>query len=427
MGGVPFVGRSLLFLCLLLLPGAASGSYLDASFLSSGMLDSSSLESAVFGQFPATPVGLDARQPPFGEGRGILPTKLPRLPLGLDRGTDQSTPPEGWFYHQLPYGSDALVHPARLILNGGFGILQFDNRDNRLGSVDFERGWSVVSTNLRHPVRAIESEGWWEFFQREVIPISVNAKRAQYWPNYTLHLIGGGMSYTMMREWYQAHGYRRPRVWAGATLGVYHMLNEVVENDTQRGPTTDPVADLYLFDPASILLFSHESVNAFFSRRLHLSDWSAQPALDPQRGTIENHGQHFSIKVGLPHVQYWSFFYYFGNHGEGGLSYRRENGSAYSVAVGMRARKLVDLDDDTRTTELAPSLGLFYDRNGSLLFSAQWANTSRYRLRVNAYPGLLSIGRFSPGLFLDANKHNEVLAGVTITAIPIGLSARVSR
>lgn len=367
---------------------------------------------------------------PWDDGRAASPSgsamERAAIPWNPMRLAEPNPPREGWFYHQLPYGSDALVHPLRLIINGGFGILQFDNRDNRLGSVDFENGWRAVTRNVRHPVRAIEAAGWWDFLQREVIPISINTNKAQYWPNYTLHLIGGGMSYTMMREWYQAQGYPRPKLWAGTTLAAYHLLNEVVENDTQLGATTDPVADLFLFDPASILLFSNEGVNAFFSRRLHLSDWSGQPAIDPEKGTIENHGQNFSIKVGVPRTSSWSFFYYFGNHGEGGLSYRRGS-SAYSLAVGMRARELVDLEDNTRTTRLAPSVGFFYDRNGSLLFSAQWANTTRYRLKVNAYPGLLRVGAFSPGLFVNANKHDEVLLGVMISAIPIGLSTRVSR
>jgi hypothetical protein len=351
----------------------------------------------------------------------------PKIPLPLKVAEPETAPPQGWFYHQLPYGSDALVHPVRLILNGGFGILQFDNRDNHLASVDFGRGWQTVETNMRHPVQAIEAEGWWNFVQSEVLPFSVNAKHAQYWPNYTLHLIGGGMSYTMMREWYQAHSFGRPRLWALATLGTYHVLNEVVENDDQPGPTTDPVADLYLFDPASIILFSHDGVNGFFSRRLHLSDWSGQPSYDPWMKTIENHGQHFSMKLGLPYSKRWSLFYFFGNHGEGGLSYRRPNGSSYSVAMGFRAAELIDQSDNTRTTVLAPSLGFFYDRNGSLLFSAQWANTSRYRWRINAYPGLLRLGPIAPGLFLDANKNDELIAGVTIAAIPIGLAGRVSR
>jgi hypothetical protein len=33
-----------------------------------------------------------------------------------------------------------------------------------------------------------------------ILPVSVNRKSSQYWPNYLNHLIGGGMSYRRMRE-----------------------------------------------------------------------------------------------------------------------------------------------------------------------------------------------------------------------------------
>jgi hypothetical protein len=323
-----------------------------------------------------------------------------------------------WFYRGLPYGSESLVHPLRLILNGGLGILQFDNRDNRLRSVDFGTGWRNVWDNLAHPTRTIGVDGWWSFFQREVIPISFNADNAQYWPNYTLHLIGGGMSYRMMTEWFAHHGHARPSLWAGTTIAAYHLLNEVVENDSYVGPTTDPIADLYIFDPASVILFSHEGVSRFFGEKLHMVDWSYQPAFDFDHGTIENQGQNFSIKVPVPRTDHWSFFYYFGTHGEAGLSYRKDNGSAFSLAGGLRAKELVDLTAGTKTVDLVPSFGFFYDRDGSLMFSALFANTSRYKMRVNAYPGLLRVGAFAPGLFFNLNRDDEVLVGIDLRILP---------
>ncbi len=330
-----------------------------------------------------------------------------------------------WYYRGRPYGSESLVHPLRLILDGGFGILQFDNRDNHLGSVDFDRGWNRVWIDLRHPVRAIEVDGWSDFIQREVLPVSVSRKSAQYWPNYTLHVVGGGMSYAMMGEWYDQHGFGHPRWWAGGTMAVYHLLNEVVENDDRAGPTTDAISDLYLFDPAGILLFSHDGVNRFFSGTLHLRDWSTQPAIDPIAHTIENQGQNYAIKLALPRSEHWSLFYYFGNHGEAGLSYRRTDGRAYSFAAGLRAKALVDLGADARTAELVPSYGFFYDREGSLLFSVTSATSSRYSLRVNVYPGLLRVGGHTVGLFALWDRHDEDLVlGFHLPWAPLGGAGR---
>ena len=40
-----------------------------------------------------------------------------------------------YFYRGLDFGSQRLIHPLRLIINGGYGILTVDNRDNRPGKV----------------------------------------------------------------------------------------------------------------------------------------------------------------------------------------------------------------------------------------------------------------------------------------------------
>ncbi len=347
-----------------------------------------------------------------------LPIRIP--PAAQDTSVSARRP---IFYRGLPYGSESLVNPARLIVNGGFGILQFDGRDNRFEHVAFRRGWNRVWTDVRHPVAAIEVAGWKEFVQTEVLPFSTSRKSARYWPNYTLHLIGGGMSWAEMAEWYDQHGFARPSAWAGATLTVYHVLNEVVENDDQPGPTTDAITDLLLFDPAGVLLFSRPGVRGFFGHRLNLRDWSNQPAIDFAHGSIENQGQNFSIKWHPPFVgERWSAFYYFGNHGEGGLTYTRPNGSAYSVGAGLVASKLVDLGQGERTAELLPSAGFFYDRNGSLLFSVMTSRSKRNRVRVNVYPGLVRVGPVTAGAFVLWNDQGEPAGGITLPLLPVGVA-----
>jgi hypothetical protein len=329
-----------------------------------------------------------------------------------------------WYYSGLDYGSESLIHPLRLIINGGFGTLQFDNRSNRIGDVDFGAGWRRVRDEMRNPIATIEINGWNDFLKREVLPISAKRKNAQYWPNYTLHLVGGGMSYVTMGEWYEQHGVAHPRWAAGATLAAYHVLNEVVEAERRNETSTDAVADLAVFDPAGILLFSHEGVNRFFGRRLHLRDWSSQPALDPATGAMENQGQNFSIKLALPTSDRWSMFYYFGNHGELGLSYARPDGSAFSAGAGLTAKGLVQIGRGVETADLVPSYGLFYDRNGSLMLSLTVARTSRYRWRMNAYPGLLHVGRFSPGVFVLLGKDGTAIAGMHFRQFPLGFAGR---
>jgi hypothetical protein len=165
-------------------------------------------------------------------------------------------------------------------------------------------------------------------------------------------------------------------------------------------------------------------VNRFFSRRLHLRDWSSQPAIDPATGAMENQGQNFSIKLALPTSDRWSMFYYFGNHGELGLSYARPDGSAFSAGAGLTAKGLVQIGRGVETADLVPSYGLFYDRNGSLMLSLTVARTSRYRWRMNAYPGLLHVGRFSPGVFVLLGKDGTAIAGMHFRQFPLGFAGR---
>lgn len=352
--------------------------------------------------------------------------------LGPDPAGDIVLPTPGppsdgpyFFYHGRDFGSEALVHPLRLIINGGYGITQIENRDNRLGEVDYVNGWRNVWRNLAHPVKAIEARGWRDFFEREIIPVSINSGRAQYWPNYTQHLIGGGMSYRLYLEWYRYHGYPTPRFLSIATLSAYHLLNEVVENDTYEGWTTDPIADLYIFDPLSIVLFSSERVCGFFANTLHMADWSYQPSINPATGRLENNGQNFAMKLALPWTDRWRLFYHFGTHGEGGLSYLFPNGESVSVAAGLKAQDLLEIAEGVQTVNFGVAGGIFYDRENSLLASLLFAKTKDYRVRFNVYPGWLGAGGFAPGFFVADGRETGVVWGVTLnvpTVLPLGMS-----
>lgn len=317
-----------------------------------------------------------------------------------------------YFYHGRAYGSEANIHPLQLILNGGFGIMQISNRSNRLEDVNFEGGWNLLWKNLGDPIGAIENEGWGNFVRKEILPFATGLESARYWPNYTQHLIGGGMSYRMMIEWYRYNDATHPKLWSAGTILVYHMLNEVVENSYLEGYSTDPVADLYLFDPLSCLLFSSDGVSRFFGETLNLRDWSYQFAYDPWNGSLENMGQNFSLKWKPPFWERTSFFYSFGTHGEGGISREMEGGYSWSLAAGFKTAELLNLDDGALGANLEGAAAFFLDRHGSLLASLMLASTKDYALRLNLYPGLFKLGGWSPGLFVAVNRDENWIAGL---------------
>jgi hypothetical protein len=205
----------------------------------------------------------------------------------------------------------------------------------------------------------------------------------------------------------------------------YHLLNEVVENDAYDGWTTDPVADVLLFDPASIILFSHEGVCRFFGETLHMSDWSYQPLVDPWHETLLNNGQNFAMKLDLPFWERWSLFYHYGTHGELGLSRTWDDGRSLSFGAGMKADILIDITQYHKGAELAATAGVFYDRHNSLLASVLWARSKDYKLRVNLYPGLFDLCGLRPGFAFNLNRNDSYAMGVNLSSLglPFGIAA----
>ncbi|MHB8077703.1 MAG: hypothetical protein ACYDIE_00425 [Candidatus Krumholzibacteriia bacterium] len=360
---------------------------------------------------------------PAGGARAAVAGAAPGDSASARRTAAAADPEPYFFYHRLNYGSESLGHPLRMIINSGYGIFQVGTHDRRPFKIDYDTGATNLWRNMRDPFGAIQHEGWWQFLQAEVIPISFDAKGARYWPNYTQHLIGGGMSYRLIGEWFRAHDWPHPRWYALGTMLGYHVLNEIVENNSYVGWTTDPVADLYIFDPAGVLLFSSDRVSRFFGETLHMADWSYQLAYDPWRSTLENGGQNYVLKLGLPHSERWSLFYYYGTHGEVGLSYTRPDGSCWSAGAGLVAGQLVELGDGVKTVDLVPSAGIFYDRNNSLLASVYFAQTQSYRWRLNLYPGLIRLKSWAPGFFTAIDHDGRVVGGLTVSSnLPLGLA-----
>jgi len=343
----------------------------------------------------------------------------------------QSQDASSFFYHGLDYGSEAIFNPLTVIFNGGFGILQISNRSNCIDDLDFRSGIKNVSYNLSHPLKSISEFGWKNFLNREVFPTSLKLENAQYYPNYTLHLIGGGFTYRALYEWFRWHDYSHPKIWALASWLTYHFLNEVVENNRYEGTNVDPIADMYIFNTFGLLLFSSERIVRFFGNTLHMRDWSFMPCYAPWSNTLENIGQSFAAKIQLPYLTSWRLFLHWGVHGMGGLSYQFNENSSFSVGGGLVAKELVEVDDtdDVRslTTKLVWTLGFFYDRNDALLTSLILSGTKGYKARLNIYPGVIHLGGVTPGIFINMTKDNRFIVGFQFQFFPFGLAHGMDR
>jgi hypothetical protein len=137
-----------------------------------------------------------------------------------------------YFFHPVSYGSDAIFNPISLIANGGFDELQSYWRSSSLSDIPWKIGAKNVWYNINAPFPQINKFGWNDFIFSEVIPRSLNMADAQYFPNYTLHLLGGGMQYRKTIEWFDYYGYPLPEAWAIMSTMGYHYINEIIENGT---------------------------------------------------------------------------------------------------------------------------------------------------------------------------------------------------
>jgi hypothetical protein len=175
-----------------------------------------------------------------------------------------------YFYKACDFGSQGKYNPGDFFINGAFGVWQFSG-DRKLLEIPVETEWQNTWASLTHPMTAIENFGVKEWLTSEVIPTSFSLKHGQFFPNYFLHAIGAGMQSRKMEEWYEYHNVPFPRLASIITMMSEHFFEEMIEDGGSRGLNEDPVSDMYIFNPAGILLFSNDNVCRFFSDKLSLN------------------------------------------------------------------------------------------------------------------------------------------------------------
>lgn len=329
---------------------------------------------------------------------------------------------KNYFYTNKPYGSEALFNPITLFINGSYDVTQLQLVSNRIGDQQYDKTFHVVMRNLGHPFESIDHYGWKLFLRTEFLPLSFKKTELQWIPNYQQHLIGGGMLYTAMKEWYRQHNFPVPWLLSSVTLMTHHILNEMLESGPNELWSVDEISDIYIFDLGGIVLFSFDSINEFFSKELNLSDWSLQATITFPYGRV-NAGQYFSMKWKLPFSEDYSLFYRYGMGGVAGISKKLESGDNLSFGVGFRSKHLVDVSKSARqrTIETSWQAGVYYDRNNSLLAAITLCGVKEYFCSIDIYPGIINIGGFSPGIWAIIGRNGDSVFGITTKyALAIG-------
>lgn len=330
-----------------------------------------------------------------------------------------------YFYNpQIKSGSEYYFNPLTVFVNGSFDILRNGGHSKDITNIEYQTAFDNVWWNISHPIESIKQYGWQDFVKEEMLPLSADKDKAQFFPNYLHHMIGGGFIYVKTAEWFDYHGFPYPKTASFFTTISFHFLNEMAENDGFEGVNTDPVADLLIFNPLGYLLFEFDAVKEFFSKTVPLYDWSLQPVLTVRNNFLENAGQQFVIKYDPEWFENYSFFWYWGIYGMSGITYSKDKIHNFSFGAGQVVNKLKDKRRRNArivTPRLDGALGFFYDKENSLIASLIVTGPGLYNARINVYPGLFNAGPFDPGLFLGFGEWDKLIFGITFANFPIGL------
>lgn len=330
-----------------------------------------------------------------------------------------------YFFRPLNYGSDAMFNPIQVLMNGGLDVLQSYNSSTRASEIKWNIGATSVWRSASSPAYWINRYGWKKFLRQEVFPASLNIKEAQWAPNYALHLIGGGMVYRKLSEWYDYHGYPLPYVFGVVTSMGYHFVNELIENGPTLHPNTDCIADLCIFDPLGIIFFSFGNISEYFSSEFGLNDWSPQPSFSFRPLSFRNFGHSFVMRYPITTTKRTSIFLFLGKSTLLGISLKTNEENGLSVGVGATQTGVWEVDATngipTNSIHVGATGGFFYDRNNSLLASLLISEYYLEKLRFNIYPGFLYSSPFSLGFFFTLGDRGTYAAGITMQLIPFGI------
>jgi hypothetical protein len=292
----------------------------------------------------------------------------------------------------------------------------------RFDRFNYNSAMEQLFTSLRHPFREIRTYGIANFINDEFFPFAPLRTNGSFVPNIMLHVLGGGYTFAWMEEYYRYHGFEHPMLAAAATAYVKNFLNELVETPPERMTWVDPISDLFFWDVAALALFSRTEVRTFFTETIGLYQWNTMPVLLPTT-QFANTNAFFVFR---PVQLSWRVkpILISGLGGLAGFSIPISNSANFSVAAGFLSDEVIFGPPGTAEPPALiakPALGLYYDRNNSLLGSLLLKASNQISWRVNVYPGLIHGGAGRFGFY--AENRGTFHAGIAfrITGFGIGI------
>ncbi|MDX1647638.1 MAG: hypothetical protein R3304_10875 [Longimicrobiales bacterium] len=332
-----------------------------------------------------------------------------------------------FFYLGRAYGTDAVAGPLDVLLNKGFAVAQFNNRNRYIFDYDYgvRHVWNSI-TGFGDNVHRYG--GWTAYLGDEIVPTSLDWSAWKWAPNYFGHVLEGGMTYRRLSEWNRVHEVPFPALSAAVVTMGAAVINEMYAHPGWVQGTAATATDLLFFDPLGVALFSIDGVAGFFAGPLQGTIWSSQAALTLD-GELVNNGNNFIVKLPVSPFPRTSIFIRGGLALTPGLTYHRRDGLDVSVGLGGEGRiQNVDPVTGEETPEIAVGGGIFVDRDGTLLASVMASETAHRRFVVNVYPGVVDVAGGRLGGWLIVRKDWAVRFGVSVSgALGVGAGAGFGR
>jgi len=72
-------------------------------------------------------------------------------------------------------------------------------------------------------------------------------------------------------------------------------------------------------------------------------------------------------------------------------------------------------------------MGIYWDRNNSLLASFVATDGFYEKIRLNIYPGIIKVFSISPGIFASVGGRGRFTFGMTLSVLPLGICGHYPR
>lgn len=343
--------------------------------------------------------------------------------------TGPAIAPEYFFYRPgQEFGSTSQFGPVSVVLNRGFSTIVWSEAERRPLHIDWGNGWTNVRESLTHPARVAESQGGvGEFLFGEFGPKG-SVWQWAFATNLMGHVVGGGITYRALGEWYDAHGVPYPMVAGAASAMGVILINEmiVVQHLDEGSPST--WSDVYVFEPIGIALFSFDPVARFFARTLKAQDWSPQASIVLPTGELVNSSQVMAYRVPLPFIDRLDVLSVTGMGTQTGVIWDLDAEHSIGGGIGFQAKERVYDEAGREQLRARASGGLYLSRRTSLLASLNLYHGLDRRAALNVYPGVLGGPLRNVGLWTVLDRDGRVDLGITALALPgVGLGWGVNR